>query len=68
MVIKVDNFYYSKKENILVIVTSIDTVSIFKSDEIYYTVVGCHDAEINSWSVSRESFEQDFRRVAWLEN
>jgi len=67
MEIKVDNFYYSKKENLLVVVTSIDTVSIFKSDEIHYTVVGCHDAEINSWSVSRESFDQGFRRVAWLE-
>lgn len=67
MEIKVDNFYYSKKENILVIVTSIDTISIFKSDEIYFTVVGCHDTEINSGSLPREQFEQFFKRVAWLE-
>jgi len=64
MNIKFESFYYSRKDNRLVFVTS---PSVLFKNRICYKIVNERDSDSDYGHDSIEYFEENYKRVGWLE-
>jgi hypothetical protein len=64
MNIKFKSFYYSEKDNRLVFVTA---PSVFFKNRICYKIVNETDSDYDHGDNSIEYFEENYKRVGWLE-
>ncbi len=59
-----NSFYYSKKDNLLVIPMGL---TMFDKNRILYTIVNERDSEYCDQHDTIEYFEKNFKRVGWIQ-